>query len=343
MTAASARRLTRDEARRIAVRAQLLDAERPHDLGDAADRLTLLQLDPTAAVAPSADLVAWSRLGNAYEPAHLQEALERDRTLFEHRCQETDKEPVVAMMRPMADLGLYLAEMAAWPSGSARRLDWMTANDGFRRRVLDQLRASGPLASRDIPDTSQVPWESTGWTHDRNVTQMLEFLAARGEVAVAGRLGRQRLWDLAERVYPAGMAVVPADEARRIRDGRRLRSLGVARPKIVGEAGMPGRDRGHVRRLARRPGGDRRGLRGTHRAAVAVRPAGPRPGARARAVRLRVHPRDVQAERQASLGLLRAPGAPRRPARRQGRRHRRPPRPACPSTPCTRTSPSPVP
>jgi uncharacterized protein YcaQ len=164
-------------------------------------------------------------------------ALERDRTLFEHRCQETDKEPVAAMVRPMADLGLFLAEMAAWPSGSARRLEWMTANDAFRRRVLDQLRASGPHASRDIPDTCQVPWESSGWTHDRNVTQMLEFLAARGEVAVASRLGRQRLWDLAERVYPAGVAVVPADAARRIRDERRLRSLGVARRQTVGEAG----------------------------------------------------------------------------------------------------------
>jgi uncharacterized protein YcaQ len=31
---------------------------------------------------------------------------------------------------------------------------------------------------------------------------MLEFLNARGEVAIAGRVGRQRLWHLAERVYP---------------------------------------------------------------------------------------------------------------------------------------------
>jgi len=31
--------------------------------------LTLLQLDPTAAIAPNADLVAWSRLGSSYSPA----------------------------------------------------------------------------------------------------------------------------------------------------------------------------------------------------------------------------------------------------------------------------------
>ena len=50
-------RLSKDEARRIAIHAQLLDAPRPTGLVDVVDRLTLLQIDPTAAIAPSADLV----------------------------------------------------------------------------------------------------------------------------------------------------------------------------------------------------------------------------------------------------------------------------------------------
>lgn len=232
-----ARRLTREEARRIAIRAQLLDADRPLDLGVVAEQLTFLQLDPTAVIAPSADLIAWSRLGDAYAPVQLQQALERDRTMFEHSSQPTVIEPQLAMVRPMADLGLFLAEMAALPSHGTVRSDWLQANEGFRRRLLDQLRESGPLASREIPDTSEVPWQSTGWTNDRNVTQMLAFLAARGVIAVAGRRGRQRLWDLAERVYPADVPTVPLDKARRIRDERWLRALGVARPRVVGEAG----------------------------------------------------------------------------------------------------------
>ncbi len=210
---------------------------RPTDLLALVHRLTLLQLDPTAAVAPSADLVAWSRLGSSYQPAHLQRALERDRTLFEHN----------AVVRPMSDLSLFLAEMAAWPSRERSR-DWLRANDRFRRDILDRLGASGPLPSRDIPDTSAVPWPSTGWTNDRNVTLMLEFLMLRGEVAIAGRVGRQRLWDLAERVYPADTPVVPVDEAHRIRAQRRLQSLGIAREKAtavpvepvdVGDVGEP--------------------------------------------------------------------------------------------------------
>ena len=231
------RRLPREEARRIAVRAQLLDARRPADLESVVDHLTFLQLDPTAAIAPAADLVAWSRLGDTYDPAQLAHALEVDRTLFEHRAQESSTEPIIVMVRPTARLGLYLAEMRrplTWQRGQR----WLDANAEFRERILDQLRAEGPLPSRDIPDTCAVPWESTGWTHDRNVTQMLEFMATRGEVAVAARRGRQRLWDIAERVYPAGVEVVPVDEARRIRDERRLRALGIARPVLVGDAGV---------------------------------------------------------------------------------------------------------
>ena len=215
----------------------MLDAQRPTDLLETVHQLTLLQIDPTAAVAPSADLVAWSRLGSSYEPAQLQAALERDRSLFEYN----------ATIRPMGDLGLYLADMATWPTREWAR-EWLRANDRFRRDILDRLGASGPLLSRDIPDTSQVAWPSSGWTNDRNVTQMLEFLMARGEIAIAGRRGRQRVWDLAERVYPTDTIVVPSDEARRARNERRLRSLGIAREKTtaapvepwdVGDAGEP--------------------------------------------------------------------------------------------------------
>ena len=215
-------RLGRADARRIAVRAQLLDTPRPTDLPAVVEQLSLVQVDPTAAVAPSADLVLWSRLGRDYRPEDLRRALETDRTLWEFN----------AMVRPMADLRLYRATMATWPGGEQHRR-WLEANDRFRRDVLGRLDAEGPLPSKDVPDTSQVPWASTGWTKDRNVTQMLEFLMMRGEVAVAGRRGRQRLWDLAERVHPP-QPEVPLDEARRTRRERRLRSLGIVR------AGHPG-------------------------------------------------------------------------------------------------------
>ena len=233
----SVHRLTKAQARRIAVSAQLLDAPRPTDLLTVVQRLTLLQIDPTAAIAPSADLVAWSRLGSTYQPAQLKQAVEEDRTLVEHD----------ALIRPMSDVGLYLAGAADWPSYDKQRT-WLRDNDRFRRDILDLLGSSGPLSSRDIPDTCVAPWASTGWTNNRNVTQMLEFLMMRGEVAIAGRVGRQRQWDLPERVYPADVVVPSVEEAGRIKNERRLAALGIARAKgtampvepiTVGEAGDP--------------------------------------------------------------------------------------------------------
>ncbi len=213
--------LDRTQARRLAVRAQMLDATRPTGLVETVEQLTLLQIDPTAAIAPSADLVAWSRLGEAYRPEDLRRALEEERSLYEFN----------ALVRPISDLRLYLADMATWPRYRDAR-EWLQVNDTFRRDILDLLGSSGPLLSRDIPDTSVEPWRSTGWTNARNVTQMLEFLMMRGEVAIAGRQGRQRLWDVAERVYPHDVEAVPAEEARRLRDERRLRALGIARSKM---------------------------------------------------------------------------------------------------------------
>ena len=228
--------LTKEQARRIAVRAQLLDAPRPTDLVELVRHLTLLQIDPTAAIAPSADLVAWSRLGSSYRPQQLTQALEQERTLFEHD----------ALVRPTDDVALVLAGAGGFPNYERSRV-WFRENDRFRRDILKLLSRSGPLSSREIPDTSVVPWASSGWTHNRNVTQMLEFLMLRGEIAIAGRAGRERLWDLSERVYPPFQSP-PVEEAERIRNERRLAALGIARakgPKLpiepvdVGDAGQP--------------------------------------------------------------------------------------------------------
>ncbi|MET0966693.1 MAG: crosslink repair DNA glycosylase YcaQ family protein, partial [Nakamurella sp.] len=159
--------LSRQDARRVAVRAQLLMDARPTELLDVVRRLTMLQIDPTAAIAPNADLVAWTRLGSSYAPAELERAL-ADRDLLELR----------AMIRPGADLGLYRADMAGWATAErgqqagwrASQRDWVQANDSCRRDILDRLESAGPLASRELPDTCQVSWRSTGWTNDRNVT-----------------------------------------------------------------------------------------------------------------------------------------------------------------------------
>jgi uncharacterized protein YcaQ len=221
----SIHQLSRTEARRIAVRAQMLDAARPANLLELVQQLTLLQNDATAAVAPNADLIAWSRLGSSYSPTELTDALAGG-ALIE----------LQGMIRPREDIALYRAEMTDWPGSDEapewRRAqgEWVQANDACRRDILDRIGHEGPLTSRDIPDTCVVPWKSSGWNNDRNVAILLGFMASRGEVATAGRRGRDRLWDLATRIYPDD-AIVPVDDALRLRNELRLRSLGIARAK----------------------------------------------------------------------------------------------------------------
>ena len=235
--------LTKADARRIMVQAQLLDEPRPDDLLDVVRHLMVLQAEPTAPLgAPTADLVLWSRLGSAYDRAELRDAID-EQVLIDHQ----------GFLRPSEDIALFRAEMSIWPGREPLKewqrdtRAWVEANDGCRREILDLLRADGPLPTSAFPDTCVRRWPSSGWNNNKNVQMLLKLLVARGEVAAAGREGRQKLWDLAERIYPDDPVPDP-DEALRLRNERRLRALGLARasfteqpgePHHVGEAGEP--------------------------------------------------------------------------------------------------------
>ncbi|HJV30377.1 MAG TPA: crosslink repair DNA glycosylase YcaQ family protein [Gaiellaceae bacterium] len=208
--------VTRDEARRIAVRAQLLDGSARGVL-ETVRRLRYLQLDPISTVAPPQHLVLFSRLGNAYDRAELDRLLWDERQLIEWR----------AFLWPADDLPYLRARMRR---RSPQGLEYIKENAGFRRYVLRELERRGPLLSREIETHSSMNLERHDWWGTRKVGLMLEVLAARGEVAVVGRRGKQRVWDLAERWYPESETLTWA-QAERVAEERRLRALGVVRDK----------------------------------------------------------------------------------------------------------------
>ena len=233
--------LTSDQARRIVVRAQLLDADRPGDVVGVAEQLGAIKIDPTATIATAEHSILWSRIGSTYEPVQLSKAVEIDRLLFEFD----------GSFRPISLLPLMLPAMRRWPRRQSSK-DWLAANDVFRSDVLARLRAEGPLLATDIPDTADEIRPPDGWYGSNQVVHMLDFLQRQGEVAVVGREGRHRRWDLAERVYPKEMPEYELDDATRLLDERRLQAAGIAKQKSpwtpVGEAGEPAVIEGSTRK-----------------------------------------------------------------------------------------------
>ena len=208
--------VSREQARRVAVRAQLLDGTAT-GVEETVRRLGFLQLDPISAVAPAQHLVLWARLGRSYDPAEL------DRLLWEQRkLIEWD-----AFVYPAEDLPLLKALMRRRDRALDRRLTaWLKENASFRRYVLQELEHRGPLLSREIEDHVPTRRQAHRWWGERKMGLMLGVLNARGEVAVVGRRGKQRLWDLAERWYPE-TEKVPLATAERLLLQRRRRALGV--------------------------------------------------------------------------------------------------------------------
>jgi uncharacterized protein YcaQ len=208
-----------EQARRIAVRAQLLDGSARNVL-DTVRRLGFLQMDPIATVATPQQLVLWSRLGS-FETRELDRLQWEKRKLFEYD----------AFIYPIEDLPLQRARMAR-----RRRLgfnkrkrdlwarEFLNENARLRRYILREIERNGPLLSRDLKEVSGAA-ERHAWWGRGPLRLMLDMLAGRGEIAVAGRVGTNRLWDLPERVWP-DTETLSWREAERELERRRRRSQG---------------------------------------------------------------------------------------------------------------------
>ena len=204
-----------EAARRIAVRAQWLDG-RARGVLQTVRRLGFLQLDPIASVAPPQHLVLWSRLG-PFDTTKLERLLWQERKLVEWR----------AFVYPSEDLPILKALMRRRDRPlDLRLIAFLKEHAAFRRYVLKELRERGPLLSREIEDAPGHRREDHRWWGERKMGLMLDVLAARGEVAVVGRRGKQRVWDLAERWYPE-TETLRLPTAVRLYEEKRFRALGV--------------------------------------------------------------------------------------------------------------------
>jgi len=213
-------RVSAEEARRIAVRAQALDGSATGVL-ETVRRLGFLQIDVVQPVERPQHLVLFSRLGPGYDRAELDRLLWEDRALFEWD----------AFIYPIEDLPLVRARIRNFRRSRRYKSErwaheFLTANRAFRRYILRELERNGPMLSRDFEDRSVGETRDHRWWGPRMVGLMLLSLHLYGEIAIVGRKGGERLWDLASRWWPETETIsVPAGE--RIRAERRFRTQGV--------------------------------------------------------------------------------------------------------------------
>jgi uncharacterized protein YcaQ len=237
MSRVAAYTLTPEIVRRLAIYKQRLVGQRPaathSGILDLVRDLGCLQLDPISAVARSHTLVLWSRVGN-YDLGELNRLLWEDRQLFEYWAH-------AASIVLSEDYPIHQVMMQNYSVGTSPWVisvrEWIESNRALHDYVLGEITRRGPVASRELEEAGKDPngWVSTGWTSGRNISRMLDFLWMQGVIAVAGRGGGQKLWDLSERHLAQWQGLEPLheDEAVYRAAQKSLRALGVARPQHI--------------------------------------------------------------------------------------------------------------
>jgi len=192
----NAERLTRDQARRVLVAAQSLDARsrsKANKLSvlETIRRMGALQIDTIHVVARSPYLVLWSRLGD-YRSEWLDELL-AERRIFEYWSHE-------ASFLPIEDYALYRHRMIdPGDMGWKYSHEWMEKNRDTVERVLREIRERGPVRSADF---ERRDGKGGGWWGWKPEKRALELLLTAGELMVIRRERFQRVYDLRERALP---------------------------------------------------------------------------------------------------------------------------------------------
>jgi uncharacterized protein YcaQ len=187
-------KLTPDDVRLIALRAQGLIGAQARTGGVTALLRTLgaVQLDTISVLARSHELVAYARLG-AIPRSSIERAYwhPRQATAFEYWSH-------AACVLPIEEWPYYAFRRRAF---RARGKRWHQSHESVCAEVLARLRSEGPLNATQLGGAKNGgPWWD--WS-DTKIA--VEWLLDTGDVICARRTGWRRVYDLPERVLPAGL------------------------------------------------------------------------------------------------------------------------------------------
>lgn len=238
------RELSREEARRIALRAQGFGGARSNGnlrtLRSVAARLHCIQIDAVNVLIRTHYLPMYSRAG-AYDTKQLDRLAYERRELFE--------------FKPKNMAGLFSTELyplfRSWmaPAGNQRGSEILerieAGRPGYIDAVVDEIAERGPLAFTELSDPGRIPEErrqtkyaasSVLWGTWAVGDAVLNALAGTGRLTISRRKGFEPQFDLTERVIPAEVLarpVPPAEEAQRELTRLATRALGVATVKEI--------------------------------------------------------------------------------------------------------------
>lgn len=193
--------LSLPEARAIALAAQGFDRPRPRrvtirDVARTIRRLALVQLDYVNVVVPSHYQVLFSRLG-PYDRSLLDKLVYGSGEFTEHWAHEASIVPTETwpLLRYRRD------EHRARPWGFD---EFLRENPAYVAKVLDEVRARGPLRADEVPHPPGAPRQLEHSWFGSVPRAVLEAHFGRGALAIATReVDFARRYDLAERVVRA--------------------------------------------------------------------------------------------------------------------------------------------
>lgn len=201
--------LSKQDAKRIAIRAQGLSSERPEtpvtldDVSRSIRVMGLLQIDSVNVCVRSHYMPLFSRLGN-YDQELLDQLAYEEKSIFETWAH-------AACFVPIEDYRLFRQRMGTEdlqervarmvkekPNHRISKL--VSERPGFLEDVLDQVRDRGELTASDIEGAGKRSGPWWGYTSGKIA---MEWHFAVGTLSIADRRNFTRYYDLTERVIPA--------------------------------------------------------------------------------------------------------------------------------------------
>jgi uncharacterized protein YcaQ len=165
---------------------------------EAIEHLGYVQIDTISVVERSHHLTLWNRVPH-YRQRYLDRLI-RDRSILEYWAH-------AAAYLPMSDYRYALPRMRALSNGQRH---WYDRNPKLMGEILARVRSDGPIRAGDIESHRGAAGGMWAWGP---VKQSLEMLFMEGKLLVTQRDRFQKVFDLAERVVPAGTDTTEPSES----------------------------------------------------------------------------------------------------------------------------------